>query len=78
MTINWDGGVSPCCWLHEHKHDFANALFPADRTYLEWRCLYQCAPRLWRGRPTGRIREGHLREVQRVPALSEDLEASYA
>ncbi len=26
MTINWDGGVSPCCWLHEHKHDFANAL----------------------------------------------------
>lgn len=26
MIINWDGGVSPCCWVHDHKHDFANAL----------------------------------------------------
>jgi MoaA/NifB/PqqE/SkfB family radical SAM enzyme len=26
MTINWDGGVAPCCWLHKHEHDFANAL----------------------------------------------------
>lgn len=24
MTINWDGGVAPCCWLHDHKNDFAN------------------------------------------------------
>ena len=26
MTINWDGGVAPCCWVHNHEHDFANAL----------------------------------------------------
>ncbi len=26
MTINWDGGVSPCCWLHDQHYDFANAL----------------------------------------------------
>ena len=25
MTINWDGGVSPCCWIHDHQNDFANA-----------------------------------------------------
>ena len=24
MTINWDGGVAPCCWLHNHKNDIAN------------------------------------------------------
>jgi MoaA/NifB/PqqE/SkfB family radical SAM enzyme len=26
MTINWDGGVSPCCWVHRQEHDLANAL----------------------------------------------------
>jgi MoaA/NifB/PqqE/SkfB family radical SAM enzyme len=26
MTINWDGGVSPCCWIHDQQNDFANAL----------------------------------------------------
>jgi MoaA/NifB/PqqE/SkfB family radical SAM enzyme len=25
MTINWDGGTAPCCWLHDHKNDFFNA-----------------------------------------------------
>ena len=25
MTINWDGGVAPCCWLHHKEHDFGNA-----------------------------------------------------
>lgn len=25
MTINWDGGVAPCCWIHNREHDFANA-----------------------------------------------------
>ena len=25
MTINWDGGTAPCCWLHENKNDFGNA-----------------------------------------------------
>lgn len=25
MTINWDGGVAPCCWLHQNKHDYTNA-----------------------------------------------------
>jgi MoaA/NifB/PqqE/SkfB family radical SAM enzyme len=25
MVINWDGGVSPCCWLHDPAHDFGNA-----------------------------------------------------
>lgn len=25
MTINWDGGLAPCCWLHEEKHDYLNA-----------------------------------------------------
>lgn len=24
MTINWDGGVAPCCWLHHKKNDFDN------------------------------------------------------
>jgi MoaA/NifB/PqqE/SkfB family radical SAM enzyme len=26
MVINWDGGVAPCCWLHDAKYDFANVL----------------------------------------------------
>lgn len=26
MTINWEGGVAPCCWLHQKKNDFENAL----------------------------------------------------
>lgn len=26
MTINWDGGLAPCCWLHDKKHDYENAL----------------------------------------------------
>ena len=26
MTINWDGGIAPCCWVHNHEHDFGNAL----------------------------------------------------
>lgn len=25
MVINWDGGVAPCCWIHQKKYDFANA-----------------------------------------------------
>ena len=25
VTINWDGGLAPCCWLHEHKNDYENA-----------------------------------------------------
>jgi len=24
MTINWDGGVVPCCWLHRKENDFEN------------------------------------------------------
>lgn len=24
MTINWDGGLSPCCFLHEKGHDYEN------------------------------------------------------
>ena len=24
MTINWDGGVAPCCWIHHQKNDFDN------------------------------------------------------
>ena len=26
LTINWDGGMAPCCWLHDKAHDFENAL----------------------------------------------------
>lgn len=26
MTINWDGGVAPCCWLHHKGNDFDNIL----------------------------------------------------
>lgn len=26
MIINSDGAVSPCCWIHQKKHDFENAL----------------------------------------------------
>ena len=25
MVINWDGGVAPCCWLHDAHFDFGNA-----------------------------------------------------
>jgi len=25
VTINWDGGLAPCCWLHQKGHDFENA-----------------------------------------------------
>ena len=24
MVINWDGGVAPCCWLHDPQFDFAS------------------------------------------------------
>ena len=24
-TINWDGGIAPCCWLQDPSHDFDNA-----------------------------------------------------
>ena len=24
VTINWDGGLAPCCWLHQEEHDFDN------------------------------------------------------
>jgi radical SAM protein with 4Fe4S-binding SPASM domain len=24
MVINWDGGVAPCCWLHDPQYDFGN------------------------------------------------------
>ncbi len=24
MTINWDGGIAPCCWLHKKEHDIGN------------------------------------------------------
>jgi MoaA/NifB/PqqE/SkfB family radical SAM enzyme len=24
LTINWDGGSAPCCWLHEKGHDIGN------------------------------------------------------
>lgn len=26
MTINWDGGVAPCCWVHQQCHDLDNVL----------------------------------------------------
>jgi MoaA/NifB/PqqE/SkfB family radical SAM enzyme len=26
MIINWDGGVSPCCWIQSAENDFDNAL----------------------------------------------------
>lgn len=26
MTINWDGGASPCCWVHQQRHDLDNVL----------------------------------------------------
>ena len=25
MTINWDGGISPCCWIQNAQNDFDNA-----------------------------------------------------
>lgn len=25
LTINWDGGIAPCCWLQDPVHDFDNA-----------------------------------------------------
>lgn len=31
MVINWDGGVAPCCWLHDPAHDFGNALHQTVR-----------------------------------------------
>lgn len=24
MTVNWDGGVVPCCWIHNAAYDFGN------------------------------------------------------
>lgn len=24
VTINWDGGLAPCCWLHDKKNDYEN------------------------------------------------------
>lgn len=24
VTINWDGGLAPCCWLHDSKNDMDN------------------------------------------------------
>lgn len=25
VVINWDGGVSPCCWIHNNNYDIGNA-----------------------------------------------------
>ena len=32
MVINWDGGVAPCCWLHDPQFDFGNV---TDQTVRE-------------------------------------------
>jgi MoaA/NifB/PqqE/SkfB family radical SAM enzyme len=24
LVINWDGGISPCCWVHQAAHDLGN------------------------------------------------------
>jgi len=32
MVINWDGGVAPCCWLHDPQFDFGNV---SDQTVRE-------------------------------------------
>jgi radical SAM protein with 4Fe4S-binding SPASM domain len=32
MVINWDGGVAPCCWLHDSQFDFGNV---SDQTVRE-------------------------------------------
>lgn len=24
LVVNWDGGVSPCCWIHQAAHDLGN------------------------------------------------------
>jgi MoaA/NifB/PqqE/SkfB family radical SAM enzyme len=26
LVVNWDGGVSPCCWIHRATHDLGNVL----------------------------------------------------
>jgi len=31
MVINWDGGVAPCCWLHDPRFDFGNAITASVR-----------------------------------------------
>jgi MoaA/NifB/PqqE/SkfB family radical SAM enzyme len=31
MVINWDGGVAPCCWLHDAQYDFGSTRREAIR-----------------------------------------------
>jgi len=32
MIINWDGGVSPCCWIHNVDHDLDNTFTKSLKT----------------------------------------------
>jgi radical SAM protein with 4Fe4S-binding SPASM domain len=31
MIINWDGGVAPCCWLHDAQYDFGSVMHSTVR-----------------------------------------------
>ncbi len=43
MVINWDGGVAPCCWLHDPQFDFGNV---ANQTVREiWNGPYYVSAR---------------------------------
>jgi MoaA/NifB/PqqE/SkfB family radical SAM enzyme len=52
MVINWDGGVSPCCWLHDPQFDFGNALTASVRQV--WTGPHYASARRVVGRRRGR------------------------
>jgi len=61
ITVNWDGGVSPCCWGFYQQHDLGNL-------------LQQGFEAVWNGRPyeqTRRLIAAHQGRGSRRPPLAQ-------
>jgi radical SAM protein with 4Fe4S-binding SPASM domain len=62
MVINWDGGVAPCCWLHDAQYDFGNVMQETIRQI--WKGPHYVSAR----RAIGRRRQ-HRQPVNDVPTI---------
>lgn len=74
MTINWDGGVSPCCWLHDARNDFANVFEQSIREIWNGDA-YRAPPRLCLWWTTRGAAQGCMYRMPRPSSLPEDLDS---
>jgi radical SAM protein with 4Fe4S-binding SPASM domain len=49
VTINWDGSIFPCCWVHDPQHSFGNIL-DQDLDSIWNNALYRSSRSLFRSR----------------------------